>query len=100
MLFVVTLVHTPELCFGNKQYQEEGLKYVQGMRGLAEKLKVNVHGFYICPNEHTFYFVLETDDLKALSELLGPPVLTHHSAKITPVITAEEAFGLSFIKTK
>ena len=100
MLFVVTLIHTPELCFGNKQYQEEGKSYIQNMKKMAEKLKVKVHAVYISPNEHTFYFILETDDFKALSEFLGPPILTHCSAKITPVITGEEAFGLPFIKTK
>lgn len=100
MLFVVTLVHTPELCFGNKQYQEEGVKYIQNMGKLAEKTKVKIHSSYVCPNEHTFYFVLEADDLKALSTFLGPPILTHHSAKITPVITVEDAFELPFIKTK
>lgn len=68
------------------------------MNESTKTLDVKVHGAYICPNEHTFYFILESSDFKAISEFLGPPMLTHTSAKISPVLTFEEAFGLPFIK--
>ena len=64
------------------------------MRKSADKLNVKILGAYICPNEHTFYFILESDDYEAISKFLKPPMLTHHSAKISPVITVEQSFGL------
>ncbi len=52
---------------------------------------VKRHGFYLNANEHTFYFILEADNYLQISEFLGvDPVLTHHTAKITPVVTVEE----------
>jgi L-rhamnose mutarotase len=98
LIFVATLTHTPELCFGNKEYQAEGKEWVQEMRSRAKKHNVNILGAYLAPNEHTFYFVLESNDFVAVSELLGPPMITHHSAKVSPVITPEQAFGLSFVE--
>jgi len=98
LLFVVTLVHTPEQCFARKEYLAEGKRLTEEMENSAKKLGVKIHGAYISPNEHTFYLILESDDFKALSEFLGPPMLTHHSARISPVVTFKEAFGLSFIK--
>jgi hypothetical protein len=94
LIIVATLTHPPELCFGNKQYQKEGKDWIQNMKKSADKLNVKILGAYICPNEHTFYFILESDDYAAISQLLGPPMLTHHRAKISPVITVEQAFGL------
>lgn len=98
MRFVATLTHPPELCFGNISYQEQGKKWVENMRESAKKIGVKIHGAYISPNEHTFYFVLEADDFKSISDFLEPPMLTHHSARVSTVITVEEAFGLSFMK--
>ena len=49
-------------------------------------------------NEHTFYFIIEADNYLKLSKFLGVgPVLTHHTAKITPVVTLEET--LEFART-
>lgn len=98
MLFVATLVHSPEQCFGRKEYAAEGKRWTEEMKNSAKKLGVKIHGAYVAPNEHTFFLILESDDFKAVSEFLGPPILTHHSARIFPVITFEEAFGLAFIK--
>ena len=47
---------------------------------------------------HMFYFILECNDFKSVSTFLGPPMLTHHSAKIAPVISLEETFELSFMQ--
>ena len=76
----------------------EGKKWVENMMGSAKKLDVKILGSYLCPNEHTFYFVLESDNYKAISDFLEPPMLTHHNARVSPVITLEEGFGLSFMK--
>jgi hypothetical protein len=88
----VTLVHPPELCFGRKEYNEEGKRWFDGIKASAEKYDVKVHGTWVCPIEHVFYIMLESDDFKAVSAFLSPPILTHHSGKISPIITVEEAF--------
>ena len=92
MLFLVTLVHPPELCFGKKEYNEEGKRWFTGMKASAEKYGVKVHGAWVCPIEHVFYMMLESNDFKAVSGFLSPPILTHHKGKISPLITVEEAF--------
>jgi len=51
-----------------------------------------VHGAWVCPIEHVFYIMLESSDFKAVSGFLGPPILTQHKGKISPLITVEEAF--------
>jgi hypothetical protein len=96
--FVATLYHNPEQCLARKEYMEEGKHWVEQMKKSANKLGVKIEGAYITPNEHMFYFILDCDNLKAMSEFLGPPMLTHHSAKVSPVISVEEAFGLPFMK--
>ena len=56
-----------------------------------------MHGFYLNNSEHTFYYILEGDNYLKISKFLGvDPVLTHHTAKITPVVTLEET--LEFAK--
>ena len=92
LLFMVTLVHPPELCFGKKEYNEEGKRWFTNMKASAEKYGIKVHGAYVCPIEHVFYILLESNDFKAVSGFLSPPVLTHHRGKISPIITVEEAF--------
>ena len=92
MLFMVTLVHPPELCFGKKEYNEEGKRWFNDMKASAEKYGVEVHGAYACPIEHVFYMLLESNDFKAVSGFLSPPVLTHHKGRISPIIRVEEAF--------
>jgi hypothetical protein len=98
LIFVVTLTHPPELCLANPPYREEAKKWVANASESAKKLGVKIHSSYVATNEHTFYLVLETDSFKAVSDFLSPPMLTHHTARVSPVIAAEEAFGLSFMK--
>ncbi len=92
MLFLVTLVHPPEQCFARKEYAEQGKAWFTGMKASAEKLGIKVHGAWICPIEHVFYIMLESNDFKAVSGFLNPPLLTHHKGKITPILTWEEAY--------
>lgn len=92
MLFIVTLIHPPELCFGKEEYNEEGKRWFADLKSSAEKHNVKVHGSWVTPIEHTFYLMLESDDFKAISGFLSPPILTHHTGKISPIITVEEAF--------
>ena len=98
-MFVVTLTHTPELCFGNESYKELGRKWVENMKRSARELQIKIHGAYISPNEHTFYFIIESDNFRAISDFLEPPMLTHHTARISPVLDIEEGFGLDFMKS-
>ncbi len=92
MLFLVTLVHPLDQCFAKKEYAEEGKEWFTGMKASAEKLGIKVHGAWICPIEHVFYIMLESNDFKAVSGFLNPPLLTHHKGKITPILTWEEAY--------
>ena len=92
MLFMVTLVHPPELCLARKEYSEEGKRWFTDMKASAEKHGIKVHGAWVCPIEHVFYIMLESNDFKAVSGFLNPPILTHHEGTISPIITVEEAF--------
>jgi hypothetical protein len=96
--FVAILTHTPENCFAREEYKEIGKKWIENMQQSADKLGVKIEGAYVTPNEHAFYFILECNDFKQVSEFLGPPMLQHHSGKVSPVLTFEEAFGLAFMK--
>jgi uncharacterized protein with GYD domain len=97
---MVCLTHTPENCLARAEYKEEGKKWIANMRKTAQALGVKIESAYVTPNEHTFYLVLESDDFKKVSEFLGPPMLQLHSGKISPVMTFEEAFGLSFMENE
>ena len=64
---------------------------MENMERYETEADVKRHGFYLNSNEHTFYFILEADSFLNVSKFLGyGPILTHHTAKITPVVTYEE----------
>ncbi len=94
MLVIAQLSHSPELCFGRPELKEEAkemMEFMENMGKYEKEAGVKVHGFYLNSNEHTFYFILEADKFLKISKFLGvKPVLTHHTAKITPVVTVEE----------
>lgn len=98
MLFVVTLEHPPELCFARQEYTAEGKLWLDSMGERAKTLGIKIHGAFVSTIEHTFYFIIETDDARVFSEFFSPPFLTHHGARISPVITLQEAFSLDFVK--
>ncbi|MDD1706800.1 MAG: hypothetical protein LUO81_01190 [Methanoregulaceae archaeon] len=91
MMFVVTLVHPPELCLSRKEFGTEAKRWIDGMNDLAKKLNIRIHGAYSCPNDHTFYFILESDDLKSISAFFSGIMLTNHKGRISPVISLKEA---------
>ena len=91
MMFVVTLVHPPELCLARKEFNTEAKRWIDGMNDLAKKLNIRIHGAYSCPNDHTFYFILESDDLKSISAFFSGIMLTNHKGRISPVISLKEA---------
>jgi hypothetical protein len=101
MIFIAQLTHSPELCFGRPEHKEKAkelMEFMENMEKYGEEAGVKMHGFYLNANEHTFYFILESDNYLKVSKFLGiGPVLTHHTAKITPVVTLKEI--LEFAKS-
>lgn len=91
MRYVVTMEHSPENCWGREENEEKAGEWIDGMDGKAEEAGVEIHGAYVCPNEHTFYFVLEADSFEGVSTFLGPPLLTDHDAHVAPVVSFGEA---------
>lgn len=88
MLLIAILKHAPEHCLArseNAEAREAILKHSANIEELEKKTGVKMLGAYVCPNEHTFYFILETDDYQGVRDFLGNEMLTHHTAKITPV---------------
>jgi hypothetical protein len=85
MQFVITFEHSPELCFGKKEYNVEGKHWLDSIEERAKSLGIKIQGAYVSTIEHTFYFILEAGDVRAISEFFSPPFLTHHKARISPV---------------
>jgi hypothetical protein len=91
MLYVVTLTHPPELCLARKEFAPEFMRWYNGMNDLAKKLNIKIQGAYTCPNEHTVYFILESENYKSITGFFTGVMLTNHMARITPVITLKES---------
>lgn len=100
MLFIITLEHPPELCLARKEYVDEGKRWMDSMGERAKNLGIKLQGAYVSTIEHTFYFIIDANDAKAISEFFSPPFLTHHKARISSVIALQEAFDLPFVKEK
>ena len=94
MIIIAQLKHSPELCFGRPEHKEKAkelMEFMENMEKYEKEAEVKVRGFYLNSNEHTFYFIIEADNFLKISKFLSvDPVLTHHTAKITPVVTLEE----------
>ena len=94
VIFIAQLTHAPELCFGRPEHKKEAqelMEFMENMDKYEREAGVKRHGFYLNSNEHTFTFILEADNFLKVSKFLGArPILTHHTAKITPVVTLEE----------
>ena len=94
LIIIAQLTHSPELCFGRAEHKEKAKEFMEFMENIEkyeQEAGVKVHGFYLNPNEHTFYFIIEADNFGKISKFLGvDSILTHHTAKMTPVITGEE----------
>ena len=90
-MYVVTLRHTPELCLAREEFAPAFKPWIDGMEDQAKKLGMRIHGAYACPNEHTFYFILEAGDLKDITAFFSGIMLTNHSGKVSPVVSLREA---------
>ncbi|MEY7848733.1 DUF3303 domain-containing protein [Natrarchaeobius sp. A-rgal3] len=91
MLFVVTAHHSADNCWARSENEEKGEGWVDGMDETAEEAGVELHGAYVTPNEHAFYFVLEADSFEAVTSFLGPPFLQDHEAHVAPVMPLGDA---------
>lgn len=91
MLFVATLRHSPDNCWARDEHEQKAKDWIAGISSKAEESGVELHGAYVTPNEHTFYFVLEADDFGSVTEFLGPPLLEDHDGHVAPVISFEQA---------
>jgi hypothetical protein len=98
MLFMAILKHSPENCFArpeNVEAVEEIRRRFSRLDEFEKEAGVKLLGAYLNSNEHTFYFVLESDDYSSVSRFLGGPMLTYHTAKITPVRDLKEVTFLT-----
>ncbi len=89
MLFVATLKHSPENCLMRPENQDAAkaiLEHMKDLDKLQKETGVYLRGSYVSPIEHTFYFILETDDFSGVHKFFGDDMLIRHTAKITPVI--------------
>ena len=94
MLFIATLQHSPEDCFARPENAEafkQALGIWDNLEATAKSLDMTLIGSYINPNEHLFYFIMDADNYYKVTQLLGSVMLTHHTAKITPVHTLRQA---------
>ena len=91
MLFVATLTHPLEMCLAREEFYEQFAQWHNGMDDLAEKLEIKIHGAYVNPNEHTFWFVLETEDFGNIAAFFDGIMLTNHDGRVSPVISLSEA---------
>ncbi len=64
---------------------DESKRWIDGMADLAKKIGVKIHGAYSCPTEHTFYFVLETDNFANITSFFSGIMLTNNEGRISPV---------------
>ena len=94
MMFVVILSHTPELCLAREEYSTEFKSWYNGMHAHAKDLGITIQGAYSCPTEHTFYFILDARDYKAITAFFAGIMLTNHTGRIFPVNTLEESAGI------
>ncbi len=94
MLFAAILTHTPELCFARNEFAEEFKTWSKGMQDRAKSSGIAIRGAYLCPNEHTFYFILDAKDTGAISAFFAGIMLTHNTGRIIPLMPLEEAGAL------
>ena len=88
MLFHITHVHPAESC----PYHDPEMvakTYGKAMSGF-EEAGVTLHGAYVDALAHTFYLIVESNDLTKIHAALGP-IIVEGSAEIRPVLDAAAA---------
>lgn len=85
MFAIVILTYSPVNCWARDEHEGKASELINRLEHAEESFSVTVHGAYVVPNEHTFYFLLEADDFESVTQLLGPLLLQDHEADIVPV---------------
>ena len=85
MLFHITHVHSAESC---PYHDPETVAKTYGKAVLGfEETGVTLYGAYVDAPAHTFYLIVESDDLKKIHTALGP-IIDQGKAEIRPVLDA------------
>ena len=87
MLFHVRATHSPENCWARDEHEGKASEIVARMENAEETFSVTVHSSHVAPNEHTFYFIVESDSFEGVTRLFGPPLLQDHDTDVVPVTT-------------
>lgn len=96
-MFVATHVHAPELCPTD---DPEKLKKTFGLlsqENHAKKTKVKVIEAYLAAPEHTWFYILEADNYKAISDFfrLEMKIGTHRIVQVSlPSRQLAKRFGI------
>lgn len=90
MQFMATLKHSADNCWARAEHEETAKAWLTSIDDRAADHNVELHGAYVTPNEHTLYFLLESDSFQAISGFLDSPFLEDHDGHIAPVLTISE----------
>ncbi len=82
MLFMYIHTHPVEKCLMNKPEERNAL-FAQVQQQVKEA-GVKVLSMYSAPNEHTFFAVIEADDVAAIQKAVSP-LTPWGSARLIPV---------------
>lgn len=95
MLFHITATHTADNCPGyNMEPIPEVLKGLQARNSIAKKQKVKLLGMWSAAPEHTFFMVIEAENLHDVDMFCTLSAPFKQDYNVTPVITAEELIKL------
>ena len=88
MLFHITHVHSAESC---PYHDPETVAKTYGKALLGfEEAGVTLHGAYVDALSHTFYLIVESDELSKIHTALGP-IIDAGNAEIRPILDAVTA---------
>ena len=90
MHFIATLEHSADNCWAREEHADKPRELSATLDQRAEDHGVELHGSYMTPSEHKFYFILEADSFEAVTGFLGPPILQDHEGHVAPVLTFGE----------
>ncbi|AHG05218.1 hypothetical protein HALDL1_06975 [Halobacterium sp. DL1] len=91
MLFHVRLTHSPENCWARDEQEGKAHDLLERVENPPDSVEARIRNAFVAPNEHTFYFVVESPTFEGLTALLGPPLLEDHEADVVPVTTLSGA---------
>jgi hypothetical protein len=95
MLFHVTATHTEDNCPGyNVEIIPEVLKGLESREKIARARGVKIVGFWSAAPEHTFYALVEGNNLSDIDMLFTEATPFKQAFRVTPVITAAELVKL------